>query len=66
VDKDQIRQYALEGKCFLCGEKGHIKIDCPKKRARIDAIVTKYSEAESNKDKVDHLTDSDDDGKTKN
>lgn len=52
VDKDKIRQYALEGKCFQCGEKGHMKADCPKKRARIDAIVSKYSEAESNKDKV--------------
>jgi hypothetical protein len=66
VDKDKIRQYALEGKCFQCGEKGHMKADCPKKRARIDAIVSKYSEAESNKDKVNTSSDSEDDGKTKN
>ena len=78
LSENEIKQLAREGRCFNCKEKGHIGVDCPKKKtdreARIAAIAAKYnqhdetkSKKKKHKQKVDSDADDDSDStQTKN
>lgn len=68
LSADEVMKLSREGRCFICKEKDHMANACPNRRkqeeARVQALVKKWANPASNKEKLDAPSDQEDDGES--